>query len=146
MQFSVIYSVDVPKGISLKDFAPPQVRRWSLTEGNEQFEYGYLEGRWTRGKHRKWTALLTRKQFDAFVAKVGLYAERTETMGSLGAPGLGFGWSPAISFTGDHEDAILNASIKQYHRLIRDYIARESLADIGVVHMVGCLTPLIHGR
>jgi hypothetical protein len=44
------------------------------------------------------------------------------------------------------EDAILNASIKQYHRLIRDYIARESLADIGVVHMVGCLTPLIHGR
>ena len=63
------------------------------------------------GKHRKWTGLLTRKQFDAFVNKLGLYAESTETMGSLGAPGCGFGWSPAISFTGDHEDAIVSAYV-----------------------------------
>lgn len=111
MQFSVIYSVDVPQGTSIKHYAPPQVRQWNLTEGNDQYEYGYLEGRWEKGKHRKWTALLTRKQFNAFVNKLGLYAERTETMGSLGAPGLGFGWSPAISFTGDHEDAIVNAYV-----------------------------------
>jgi hypothetical protein len=32
-------------------------------------------------------------------------------MGSLGAPGFGFGWSPAISFNGDHEDAITNAYV-----------------------------------
>ena len=51
------------------------------------------EGRWqNRSKHRKWVALLTRQQFDAFVSKLGLYAESTETMGSLGAPGFGFGW------------------------------------------------------
>ena len=112
MQFSVIYSVDVPQGVSVRDYAPPQVYRlWNLTEGDEQYEYEHLEGRWRRGRHRKWTALLTRKQFDAFVGKLGLYAESTETMGSLGAPGFGFGWSPAISFNGDHEDAITNAYV-----------------------------------
>lgn len=112
MQFSVIFSVDVPEGVSIRDYAPPQVEKlWTLTEGNEQFEYGYLEGRWEKGKHRKWVALLTRKQFDAFVGKLGLYAERTETMGSLGAPGFGFGWSPAISFSSDHDDAILSAYV-----------------------------------
>jgi len=112
MQFSVIYSADVPEGVSIKDYAPPQVGRlWSLTEGDEQFEYSYLEGRWEKGKHRKWVALLTRKQFDAFVSKLSLYADSTETMGSLGAPGFGFGWSPAISFNADHEDAIVNAYV-----------------------------------
>jgi hypothetical protein len=112
MQFSVIFSVDVPEGVSVRDYAPPQAGRlWTLTEGDEEFEYSYLEGRWEKGKHRKWTALLTRRQFDAFVDTLGLYAESTETMGSLGAPGFGFGWSPAISFIGDHEDAITNAYV-----------------------------------
>jgi hypothetical protein len=77
MQFSVIYSLDVPKGVSVRDYAPPQAGRlWTLTEGDEQFEYGYLEGRWEKGKHRKWVGLLTRKQFDAFVDKLGLAASR----------------------------------------------------------------------
>jgi hypothetical protein len=112
MQFSVIFSVDVPHGVSIRDYAPPQVGRlWTMTEAGES-EYAYLEGRWlNRSKHRKWTALLTRKQFDAFVDKLGLYAESTETMGSLGAPGFGFGWSPAISFNADHQDAILSAYV-----------------------------------
>lgn len=111
MLFSVIYSVDVPDGVSIKDYAPPQVSRlWSLTESGES-EYAYLEGQWEKGKHRKWVAMLTRRQFDAFVDKLGLYAESTETMGSLGAPGFGFGWSPAISFSGDYEDAIVNAYV-----------------------------------
>ena len=61
MQFSVIYSVDIPQGISIKNFAPPQVGRlWTLTEGDQQYEYSYLEGRWEKGRHRKWTALLNR--------------------------------------------------------------------------------------
>ena len=99
MLFSVIYSVDVPQGISIKPYTPPQVGRlWTRTEGDEQYEYSYLEGRWEKGKHRKWAALLTRKQFDAFVEKLGLVAEDVQTMGSLGAPGFGFGWAPAISF------------------------------------------------
>ena len=112
MLFSVIFSVDVPQGISIKPYTPPQVGRlWTRTEGDEQYEYSYLEGRWEKGKHRKWAALLTRKQFDAFVEKLGLVAEDVQTMGSLGAPGFGFGWAPAISFNGDDEDAILNAYV-----------------------------------
>lgn len=112
MLFSVIYSVDVPQGVSIKPYTPLQVGRlWTRTEGDEQFEYSYLEGRWERGKHRKWTALLTRKQFDAFVEKLGLVAEDVQTMGSLGAPGFGFGWSPAISFRNDEEDAIVSAYV-----------------------------------
>ena len=121
MRFSVIYSADVPEGISIKDYAPHQVGRlWSLTEGDDQFEYGYLEGRWEKGKHRKWVALLTRKQFDAFIDKLGLYAERTETMGSLGAPGFGYGWSPAISFTSDHENAIVSAFVTPLPETTKD--------------------------
>jgi hypothetical protein len=112
MQFSVIYSVDAPQGVSIKPYTPPQVGRlWTRTEGDEQYEYGYLEGRWEKGKHRKWAALLTREQFDAFVEKLGLVAEDVQTMGSLGAPGFGFGWAPAISFNGDDEDAIVNAYV-----------------------------------
>lgn len=106
MLFSVIYSADVPAGVSIRDYAPPKVRRlWDMTE-NGPSEYSYLEGRWEkRSKHRKWVALLDRQQFDEFVSTLGLYADDVETMGSLGAPGFGFGWSPAISFTADHENA-----------------------------------------
>src|SRR4051794_26915815 len=108
MQFSVIFSVDVPQDVSIREYAPPSVGKlWTLTEGDEQHEYGYLEGRWDKGKHRKWTAFLDRQQFDAFVSKLGLYAEDVQTMGSLGAPGFGFGWSPAINFTSDDQNAIL---------------------------------------
>lgn len=111
MLFSVIYSADVPAGSSLKDYTPPKARSlWTRTESGRT-EYAYLEGDWIRGRHGKWTALLTRDQFDDFVNALGLYAEPTETMGSLGAPGFGFGWSPAISFTSDDQDAILSAYV-----------------------------------
>jgi hypothetical protein len=110
MQFSVIYSVDVPGRNCISRFAPPQVRsRWQLTEGDESYEYGYLEGRWERGKHRKWYAVLTKEQFSDFVQRCGLYAENVETLGSLGSPGLG--WSPAISFTSDDDDAFVSAYV-----------------------------------
>jgi hypothetical protein len=121
MLFSVIFSVDVPSGISIKAYTPPQVGRlWTRTEGDEQYEYGYLEGRWEKGKHRKWAALLTRRQFDAFVSKLGLVAEHVQTMGSLGAPGFGFGWAPAISFNGDDQDAILNAYVTPIPEVEKD--------------------------
>ncbi len=43
MQFSVIYSVDVPADVSVLDFAPPEVEQlWAETEDDDQFEYGYL--------------------------------------------------------------------------------------------------------
>ena len=111
MLFSVIYSVDVPATTDIRDFVPPQIKLWQKTEGNSEYDYGYLEGHWKKGKHRKWCALLTREQFDEFVQKIGLHAESTNTGGSLGAPGFGHGWAPAISFTSEDMDAIISAYV-----------------------------------
>ena len=111
MKFSVIYSVDVCEDVDVADFAPPDLDLWNQTEGDDQYEYGYLEGCWENGSHRKWCAMLDREQFDAFVEHCGLFAEDCETMGSIGAPGFGFGWAPAISFNADHEDCIANAYV-----------------------------------
>ena len=82
MQFSVIYSVDVPNDTDVLDFAPPNVADWDETEDDDNYEYGYLEGEWEGGHHRKWCAILDRQQFEAFVDRCGLAAESTETMGS----------------------------------------------------------------
>ncbi len=113
MRFSVIYSVDCPDDddVCIFEFAPPDLALWEDTEGDEAYEYGYLGGRWTEGFHAKWTAILDREQFDAFIEHTGLKAESTETMGSLGAPGFGFCWAPAISFTRDDPDAIQSAYV-----------------------------------
>jgi hypothetical protein len=112
MQFSIIYSADVPEDEDIDLFAPPNVNElWDQTENDDQYEYGYLEGRWENGSHRKWCAILNRVQFDEFIDHCGLIAEDVETMGSLGAPGFGFGWAPAISFNGDDPDAIQNAYV-----------------------------------
>lgn len=112
MQFSVIYSVDVPADTDVLDYAPPNVGDlWDETEDDDQYDYGYLEGCWENGHHRKWCALLSREQFEKFIDRCGLIAESTETMGSLGAPGFGFGWAPAMSFTSDDPTAIQNAYV-----------------------------------
>lgn len=82
MQFSVIYSVDVPADENVLDYAPPQVEElWDETEDDDQYEYGYLEGSWEGGHHRKWCAILTREQFEEFIDRCGLTADSTETMG-----------------------------------------------------------------
>jgi hypothetical protein len=110
--FSVIYSADSPNDVDVARYAPPQAQAlWQQTEGDEGYEYGYLEGRWEGGHHGKWVALLDREQFERFVAALGLYAEDVETLGSLGAPGFGFGWAPALSFTASDPDAILSAYV-----------------------------------
>jgi hypothetical protein len=111
MLFSVIYSVDAPEDVAINRYAPPQPELWDQTEGDECYEYGYLEGLWSEGSHRKYCALLNRHQFDAFVSELGLYAEDVHTLGSIGAPGCGYGCSPAISFTADDPDAILSAYV-----------------------------------
>jgi hypothetical protein len=74
MQLSVIYSIDTPREISIAQFNPPpsQKRLWQLTENDSGYEYGYLEGRWAKGKHRKWCALLSRDQFQEFIDHTGL--------------------------------------------------------------------------
>jgi hypothetical protein len=113
MQFAVIYSADCPRTESIARFRPPHARRlWDQTEGDNQYEFSYLEGVWEHGKHRKWCAMLNKDQFQEFVEATGLVAEDVRTMGSIGAPGFGVGWAPAISFTDNGEDrAILNAYV-----------------------------------
>ena len=112
MLFSVIYSADVPADLDVLAYAPPQVDDlWDETEGDEQYEYTYLEGRWEEGHHRKWCAVLDRDQFNEFVDRCGLVAKDVQTMGSIGAPGFGVGWGPAISFRSDDPDAILSAYV-----------------------------------
>jgi hypothetical protein len=112
MLFSVIYSVDVPQDEDILSFAPPNIEDlWQETENDSQYEYSYLEGRWEEGHHRKWCGLLNREQFDEFIGHCGLVAESTETMGSIGAPGFGLGWAPAISFRGDDSDSIQSAYV-----------------------------------
>ena len=113
MLFSVIYTADCQHQESIVRFRPPQARTlWEQTEGDEEYDYAYLEGDWEKGKHRKWCGLLTKKQFERFLDATGLFAEPVETLGSIGAPGLGLGRSPAISFRQDHEPhAILGAYV-----------------------------------
>jgi hypothetical protein len=111
MQFSVIYSADCPADEDINEFAPPDLQLWNETEDDDQYEYDYLEGCWENGHHRKWCGILSREQFTEFVEHTGLVAEDVETMGSLGAPGFGFGWAPAVSFTADDPCAIQSAYV-----------------------------------
>jgi len=112
MLYSVIYTVDVPSNESIVPFLPPHRRKlWETTEGDGGYDCEDLGGVWAKGKHRKLVALLTQEEFDKFIDHVGLYAENVETMGSLGAPGFGMGWAPAIAFIGNDPNAILDAYV-----------------------------------
>lgn len=94
MLFSVIYEADIGRVDRVEEYAPPHTRRdWQLTESGPT-EDG--EG----GKHRKWCALLTRQKFEDFVSHCSLVASGVQTMGSIGAPGFGIGWAPAMCFEG----------------------------------------------
>jgi len=105
LMYSVIYSIDVPKPLSIEPYAPPRSQRrklWQLTEGDSEYSPPNCEdGGQSRGRHRKWCALLTEAEFVEFVEKVGIWASETETMGSIDAPGYGFGWAPAIAYGND---------------------------------------------
>lgn len=122
MHFSIIYSADTPADVDVLDYAPPQVEElWDETEDDRNYEYSYLEGRWEEGHHRKWCAILDREQFDEFVQRCGLIAERCETMGSIGALGFGYGWAPAISFRSDDPDAIQSAYVTPIPEVEKDH-------------------------
>lgn len=120
MLFSVIYEADYPvpdtdirRGYGgqtyIEDVAPPKRRTlWELTEARDEPAYWDTSQRW---RHRKWAAVLTREQFDEFIRKTWLTADHTETMGSIGAPGFGFGWAPAVAFSYDSEAQSLNAYV-----------------------------------
>jgi len=117
MQFSIIYSVDCHSEADLRDFLPRREIREQMdqTEDDEQYDYDYLEGVWEGGHHIKLTGILDEDQFAKFLQDTGMVAQEIETMGSIGAPGFGFGWAPAICFEpspdcGDH-DSIRNAYV-----------------------------------
>lgn len=93
--FSVIYSADWdPLTHNCSAFRPRNIKLWDLTEIVDNKEGSDIEG-W---KHRKWVALLSHKQFDRFIQETQMFADPVETGGSIGAPGFGFGWAPAICF------------------------------------------------
>jgi len=97
--------------VSVREYTPSQRHLWQMTEGDDQRDFGYLGGEWDKHKHRKYCAILTRKQFDRFITDQCLIAEDVETMGSIGAPGFGFGWAPAISFNGESSEVLQNAYV-----------------------------------
>ena len=119
MQFSVIYSVDVPADENILDYAPPNVADWHETEDDGQ--HGYVEGRWEGGHHRKWCAILDREQFENFVEHCGLVAKSTD----LGAPGCGLGWAPAISFTSVDFDALQSAYVTPFPKTNKQPLDRN---------------------
>ena len=85
-------------------------RKWRVTEaGESEYDIGDDKGRpW---RHRKYVAILTAAELKGLSDDMGLYASETETMGSLGAPGFGWGWSPAISFEVDSPYVSLSAYV-----------------------------------
>jgi hypothetical protein len=111
MLFSVIYEIDVHSEASIRPYMPRNRRPWTVTEGDEGRNYGYLEAGWERGKHRKMVGILTRRQFEAFLNHTGLRFETAETLGSLGAPGCGPGIAPAICFKSFTKDAMCDAYV-----------------------------------
>lgn len=103
MLFSTIYSVDTDGETNIHPFYPPDRRLWDQTEGDSGYEYDYLadhggDESYRNGHHRKYCAILNREQFHHFISELELVAQDVQTMGSLGAPGFGFGCTPAISF------------------------------------------------
>lgn len=110
LNYSVIYTVDMCQDQSVQDWKPSG-KQWKQTEGDEEYQFNHLGGLWKHGKHRKWIAYLTAKQFERFVKKFDLKAEDVETMGSLGASGFGIGWAPAISFSTYDYSCLVNAYV-----------------------------------
>lgn len=108
--FSIIYTADWnPDHFSVKRFTPPNVKAWDMTEREDREEINDTISGWS---HRKWCNLLSEKQFQRFVDRCGLFADDIETMGSIGAPGFGFGWCPAIAFRdSDYGEYFLSAYV-----------------------------------
>lgn len=101
MQYSVIFDTQWNSADG-SPWLPKNFHLWQKTEGDDQNPYDYLnrEGDGVIvNRHRKYLAILSQQQFDDFVEGADLVAEDVQTMGSIGAPGFGWGWAPAISFT-----------------------------------------------
>jgi hypothetical protein len=114
--FGIIYTVDCSSTVGLRQFQPTSQSEWQITERESDGTYSEFLG--DRYRHRKYVAMLDRKQFQQFIDHLGLYASTVETMGSLGAPipngGISLGLVPAVSFGAYCDDYELNAYVTPY--------------------------------
>lgn len=72
---------------------PPTVGEWEQTEGDEQYDFGYLadefgDESYRNGVHRKWVGYLSESEFDAWLGTEGYDREDAReqgepTMGSI---------------------------------------------------------------
>lgn len=65
MTFDSHCDLGAPKGLErnevrrlLREVELREDEHWDQTEDDDPYEYSYLEGRWERGSHRKWVAVL----------------------------------------------------------------------------------------
>ena len=115
MQFSVIYEFDCPMDHSTQRYTPSQRYLFTMTERSDGEPSDWCAELFNgKCKHRKLCAILTRKQFEKFIQDTGLFAKDVETMGSIGAPGFGYGCVPAISFCNDDPAAIQSAYVTPF--------------------------------
>src|SRR6266702_4367607 len=105
MKFYVIYEFDVTRDVPVIEHKPYNTKLWDLTENDGSYEYDYLGPTFKNGKHRKYVALLDKKDFLRFIEFSGLRFEDIETMGSL----TEMGWLPAFAF---HSDEIMHYQAK----------------------------------
>jgi hypothetical protein len=133
--FSVIYSIDGPRR-ELSLYIPENKPRiWKKTEDSSS-EMG--PPRWW---HKKYGGILTPEQFENFVDTQGLYAEDVETMGSIGAPGYGFGWAPAISFMSEndiYQNAYVTPNINETEgKRLEKIFGKEKMWDAIREYLIG---------
>lgn len=124
-RFSIIYSFEIQRGDlqHIENFLPPKEQRqqklWQVTEQCESelnscldLDDEYLrENPKKKWLHWKFCGILNFAQFIDFLWYANLGDNQCGTMGSIGAPGFGFGWSPAIAFQGTDSDADQNAYV-----------------------------------
>lgn len=113
MRYGIILTVDIPRDESIGYYLPPKRlrKRFMLTEGDDQYDYGHLGGPWEKGKHRKLVGELSQEEFDEVVRHCGLRPQDVETLGSLGAPWSFPGIAPAISFRAEYYEAFVEAYV-----------------------------------
>lgn len=103
MKFYVIYTVDSTREAGIRQFQPPNMRQWTITEKDDQAEF--FELGFTR--HRKYVGEIDRKTFDRLVFDRNMNMEYISTSGSL----TEHGWLPAASFTCYDADYTLSAYV-----------------------------------
>jgi hypothetical protein len=116
MLFSIIYEFDVPYTESVKPYQPSQLSLLFVPqETDAYYKYSHLGGIWKKGKHRKYAALLNRKQFEQFLNDTGLYYETDQTMRMMGVfvpdNQVDYGIMPAIAFRADHDYCIASCYV-----------------------------------